>query len=48
MARAHIVLTVEFDCAAPVARLDKRQLRQIVNESVAEGNVSLWDAHVGV
>lgn len=43
MARAHITLTVEFDCAA--SKLDKRILRATVRETLAAGNMTIWDAH---
>jgi hypothetical protein len=43
MATAHITLTVEFDCATP--KLDKRILKATVRETLAAGNMTIWDAH---
>jgi hypothetical protein len=43
MAQAHITLTVEFDCTAP--KLDRRILKATVRETLAAGNVTIWDAH---
>jgi hypothetical protein len=43
MATAHITLTVEFDCVRP--KLDKRILKATVRETLAAGNMTIWDAH---
>lgn len=43
IARAHITLTVEFDCAA--TKLDKRILKATVRETLTAGNMTIWDAH---
>lgn len=43
MATAHVTLTVEFNCAAP--KLDKRILKATVRETLAAGNMTIWDAH---
>jgi hypothetical protein len=45
MASARITLTVSFEYHSTAPKLDKRALKRFTAESIAQGSVTLWDAH---
>ena len=45
MASARITLTVSFEYHSTTAKLDRRALKRFTAESIAQGSVTLWNAH---
>jgi hypothetical protein len=45
MASARITLTVSFEYYSTAPKLDRRALKRFTTESIAQGSVTLWDAH---